>query len=288
MVMDHRLLPSVDQDEPFLKELYFEVRKPEFLPLGLPDPALAQLLEMQYRAQKSGYAQQFPNLESSVIWVGPYRVGRVLVSAGSEAILLVDIALLEAFRGHGIGSKLIESLVRRALDAGLPLRLTVRQENRARKLYTRMGFLPCGGDGLNIEMEWGGTASPEAVGKLAPVAPGPVVPSPVVPGPNGAYFHSICGTQAIVQTTTGKSVVLKLASVSALRRDPDPRVSLGDSFRLNFQGDASAMLAQGIHNFQFEDGCRMEIFVVPIAVANGVATYQSIFNRMSRSAPTKE
>jgi len=151
--MEYRLLPLTEQDEPFLKELYFEIRKPEFLPLGLPEPALAQLLEMQYRAQKSGYAQQFPNLESLVVWVGPYRVGRMLVSAEAGAIHLVDIALLEAFRGNGIGGKMIESLTRRALEGGIPLRLSVRQENRAMKLYTRLGFVRCGESGLNIEME---------------------------------------------------------------------------------------------------------------------------------------
>jgi len=281
--MEYRLLPLTEQDEPFLKELYFDVRKPEFLPLGLPEAALAQLLEMQYRAQKSGYAQQFPTLESSVVWVGPYRVGRMLVSAGAAAIHLVDIALLEAFRGHGIGGQLIESLTRRALEAGVPLRLSVREENRAKRLYTRLGFVPRGGNGLNIEMEWGGAAPPQAAGDDSIQETGPVVP-----GPNGAYFRSICGTQAIVQIGTGEGVVLKLASVRALRRDPDASVSLGDSFRLAFEADSSAMLAQGIYDLQFEDGNRMNIFLVPIAAANGVATYESIFNRMSRPTPVRE
>ncbi len=283
MAMEYRLLPFNEQDEPFLKELYFDVRKPEFLPLGLPEAALVQLLEMQYRAQKSGYAQQFPSLENSVVWVGPYRVGRMLVSAGAEAIQLVDIALLEAFRGHGIGGKLIQSLSRRALEAGVPLRLTVRQENRALRLYTRLGFIRRGSDGLNVEMEWGaaatqGSAEGDSIQETVPV----------VPGPNGAYFRSICGTQAIVQKGTAEKVVLKLASVRALRCDPNPNVSMGDSFALNFEGDSSAMLAQGTYDFQFEDGSRMDIFLVPVAAAKGIATYESIFNRMSLLTPVGE
>lgn len=281
--MEYRLLPLTEQDEPFLKELYFDVRKPEFFPLGLPDAALAQLLEIQYRAQKSGYAQQFPNLENWVVWVGPYRVGRMLVCAGAEAIHLVDIALLEAFRGHGIGGKLIESLHRRANEAGVPLCLSVRQENRAMRLYTRLGFISRGGNGLNVEMEWGGAAAREDTGGDAMQETGPVVP-----GPNGAYFRSICGTRAIVTIGTAEKVVLKLGSVRALRRDPNPNISSGDSFALIFEGDSSAMLAQGMHDLEFEDGTRMNIFLVPIAAAHGVATYESIFNRMSRPTPVVE
>jgi GNAT superfamily N-acetyltransferase len=278
MAMDYRLLPLTEQDETFQKDLYFELRKPEFLPLGLPEAALTQLLEMQFRAQKLGYANQFPNLESSVVWVGPYRVGRMLVSADAAAIHLVDIVLLEAFRGHGIGAALIESLTRRALEAGVPLRLSVRQENRARNLYTRLGFFSRGENGPNIEMEWGGAASPQAAGDDSILEDGPIVP-----GPNGAYFRSICGTQAMVQRGNAERIVFKLASVRALRRDPDPSVALGDSFKLTFEGDSSTMLAQGIYNLEFEHGNRMDIFLVPIASRNGVATYESIFNRMSRS-----
>jgi GNAT superfamily N-acetyltransferase len=281
--MEYRLLPFAEQDEPFLKDLYFEVRKPEFLSLGLPEAALAQLLEMQYRAQRSGYAQQFPSLESSVVWVGPYRVGRMLVSPGAEAIHLVDIALLEAFRGHGIGSRLIESLRRRALEAGVPLRLSVRQENRALTLYTRLGFTSRGSNGLYVEMEWGRAAPQESPGCDSIQEAGPIVP-----GPNGAYFRSICGSRVIAQNGPVEKLVLKLASVRPLRRDPNPGVSMGDSFALTFAGDSSAMLAQGTYNLQFEDGNRMDIFLVPIAAAKGVATYESIFNRMSRPTPVVE
>ena len=278
--MEYRLLPFTEQDEPFLTDLYFEVRKPEFLPLGLPQAGLAQLLEMQCRAQRSGYAQQFPNLESSVVWVGPYRVGRMLVSAGADAIHLVDIALLEAFRGNGIGGRLIESLRRRALEAGLPLRLTVRQENRALRLYTRLGFIRRGGDGLNIEMEWGREAARESAGEDSIEQTGPILP-----GPNGAYFRSICGTRAFVNKGTAEELVLELASVRAPRPDPDPNVDLGDSFALTFQGGSSAMLAQGIYGVEFQDGNRMDIFLVPIAAAKGIATYEAIFNRMRRPTP---
>lgn len=278
--MDYQLRPATDDDEPFLQDLFYDVRAVEFLPLQLPEAALSQLMEMQYRAQKSGYAQQFPELESSVVWVGPYRVGRVLVSSSASAIQLVDIALLAAFRGHGIGRGIIDSLCRRAREAGVPLRLSVREENRAMKLYARLGFARRGMNSLNVEMEWGGVAPPESTGDETIPEGGPVVP-----GPTGAYFRSMRGRRAFCQRNDTEPLVLKLASVGALHHHGDASVSVGDSFALIFEGDTSAMLAQGVYNLEFEDGFKMDIFMVPIAAANGVATYESIFNRMNRKAP---
>jgi ribosomal protein S18 acetylase RimI-like enzyme len=279
MTMDYRLRPATEEDEPFLKELSFDLRAPDFLALQMPEAALMQLLEMQYRAQKAGYQQQFPNAESTIVWVGPYRVGRMLVNPGKAALHLIDIALLTAFRGHGIGRSMIESLIERARQAAVPLRLTVREENRAMQLYARLGFVRCGERAMSVEMEWGG----------APATPPPAHDSihesgSIVPGLNGAYFRSVCQTQAIIQKSAGEQIVLKLASVESLRPDRDARVSLGDSFTLTFEGDAGCLLPQGIYELQFEDSHTMEIFIVPIRSAHGIVTYESVFNRMMRMA----
>lgn len=276
--MDYRLLPATEDDKPFLKELYFELRSPEFLPLNLPKPALDHLLEMQFRAQTMGYAQQFPNLETSVVRVGPYPVGRMLVCQDQAAIRLVDIAILQAFRGHGIGASLIQTLQQRALAADLPLRLAVRPENPAIRLYKRLGFVPQSSSPVNIEMEWGGIPQPQPETPTADVAS-----APVSPGPNSAYFRSICGTKALCHSSTPGRQPLKLVSVRPLRPDPNPRVTLGDSFALTFEGDAASLLPQSIYSIEFQDGNRQDIFLVPITVRDGIATYESIFNRMSLS-----
>ena len=277
--MEYRLRPATAEDEPFLKELFYDVRAAEFLPLQLPEAALGQLLEMQYRGQKSGYEQQFPNAESSIVWVGPYRVGRLLVSTGAAAIQLVDIALLAAFRGQGIGRKMLEALCQLAAEAGLPLRLSVREENRAMKLYTRLGFVRRGEKGPNIEMEWGGVARPDTAGEETIPESGPVAP-----GPTGAYFRSIRGTRAFLERNSAERVVLTLASVRALRPSGRAMVSVGDSFALTFEGDSNGTLVQGVYNLEFEDGYRTEMFLVPIAADKGVTTYESIFNRMKLKA----
>lgn len=280
MAMEFQVLAASAEDEPFLKELLRDVRADEFLPLHLPEAALAQLMDLQYRAQKQGYEQQFPNLETSVVWLGPYRVGRILVAENAESIRLVDIALLKAFRGNGIGGRLIEGLCERAQQAGLSLRLSVRQGNRAIELYTRIGFIRGRENGTDIEMEWGGlTPHPAVLEEEEPAESGPVEP-----GPTGAYFRTLRGTQAVFRPEHGDPIVLRLSRVAPLRPDPDANVLPGDSFALGFEGDSASTLGQGVYPLEFEDGYKLGIFLVPVSMANGVTTYESIFNRMHRLA----
>ena len=283
MSMEFRTLAASADDEPFLRELLRDVRDPEFLQLNLPEAGLAQLMDLQYRAQKQGYEQQFPNLESTILWVGPYRVGRMLLSETVDSMRLVDIALLTAFRGTGIGSRILESLCQRAREAGRPLRLSVRRGNRAINLYTRIGFVMRGDNGMDIEMEWGGReAKPAVVGE-----PGSEEGS-CEPGPNGSYFRGLRGTRAIFRPSVGAPLVLRLAAVTSLRPDRDTNVALGDSFALTFESESTVTLPQGVYLLEFEDGYRMDTFLVPVALENGLATYESIFNRMHRKATVSE
>ena len=52
----------------------------------------------------------------------------------------IDIALLPAFRGRGIGSALITGLFAEADGALLPVRIHVEHANPAQRLYQRLGF----------------------------------------------------------------------------------------------------------------------------------------------------
>lgn len=272
--MNYRLAPATPEDEVFLGELYADVHAAEFAPLNLPGPALAQMMGFQARAQRAGYAQQFPAAESSILWVGPYRVGRVLVNVAPNEIRLVDIALLSDFRGQGIGGHAIESLRARAGALGLPLRLSVRPGNPAARLYLRLGLVVTGGDGLNAEMEW----SPEA----RPAQPKVEEEAPVVPGLSFAYFAGIVGQEVSVAVPGGAQALLRVVSVTPLVLPAGSGlVDTGDSFSIIFHSaaDAPGLLEQRIHPLRFADGTEMEIFLGPIRVEAGVAVYEAVFNR---------
>jgi GNAT superfamily N-acetyltransferase len=282
--MEFQLRSASVEDDAFLQQLFAEVNAAEFLPLQLPPPALEQMLAMQYRAQRVGYSQQFPNLESSVILVGPYPVGRVLVHTSAQELRLVDIALLAPFRGHGIGRAVIGGLCRRAEELGVPLRLSVRPQNRAARLYLRMGFMMSGGDPMYAAMEWNPLPAP-ANAQAAEESSTPVA-AHREPALTRTYFASVAGQRAQAQPRqeAGAAVELTLTSVLPLTGQQRPEVEVGDSFRLTFAGPGEALLPQGLYGMTFPDGFCAELFLVPVAQEDGVLRYESIFNRMQWTA----
>jgi ribosomal protein S18 acetylase RimI-like enzyme len=67
---------------------------------------------------------------------------------------LVDIAVLPRQANQGIGTALLEDLLARAREAGLPVTLHVDLTNPARHLYERLGFVSVSVDELRTLMRY--------------------------------------------------------------------------------------------------------------------------------------
>ena len=69
-------------------------------------------------------------------------------------IRIVDIALVPAFRGRGIGTRLISALQDEAASAGRSVSIHVEVHNPAASLYERLGFVEVSERGVYRRMEW--------------------------------------------------------------------------------------------------------------------------------------
>lgn len=111
------------------------------------------LLKMQVEAQRSAYASNYPNADDGIIvWDGA-DIGRMIVYRGHHWHQLVDFTILKQYRGKGIGTWLLRALCAEAELMRKPLRLSVRQTNRAKRLYERMGFREIESTELHCTME---------------------------------------------------------------------------------------------------------------------------------------
>jgi ribosomal protein S18 acetylase RimI-like enzyme len=97
--------------------------------------------------QRRIFTERFDAAASRVIVVEDEVAGHLVVEPHEDEVFLARVALLPAWQGHGIGSRVVADVVRRARGAGLPTRLHVLRANgRARALYERLGFREYGGD----------------------------------------------------------------------------------------------------------------------------------------------
>ncbi len=143
-----------DEDLPFLLSLYCDVRGPEVAAWGWPALQEDAFLRMQFDAQRRSYLAAYPELIHHIVCLEGKAIGRRLVDGNSEGMHLVDISLLAAYRGRGIGTQLIRQLMDDCQAKRSELRLHVLRGNPALRLYRRMGFRESSADPMYIQMAW--------------------------------------------------------------------------------------------------------------------------------------
>ena len=148
------LRPITEADEDFLYQVYAGTREDELAPLGWTDAELEAFLKMQFAAQSSFYAEQFPCAEFRIILIDEEPAGRLYVDRRRDEIRIIDIALLAEYRNRGFGTSLIGNLLAEGESAGLPVRIHVEGLNPALRLYRRLGFRKIGDNGVYHLMEW--------------------------------------------------------------------------------------------------------------------------------------
>jgi ribosomal protein S18 acetylase RimI-like enzyme len=152
-VAEPRLRPVADRDRAFLVELYGSVREPELAHLPWDAATRAAFVEHQFSAQDAHYRTNYPGATLDVIEVDGQPAGRLYVHRGPSDIRIMDIALAPAFRGRGIGTRLLRSLIAEAQESGRKLSIHVEVNNPAKALYARLGFAPAGEHGVYVLME---------------------------------------------------------------------------------------------------------------------------------------
>jgi ribosomal protein S18 acetylase RimI-like enzyme len=65
--------------------------------------------------------------------------GRLWLDEGDDRLHILDIALLPAWRGRGLGTRCLQALAEAAGQR--PLSIHVEIHNPARRLYERLGFV---------------------------------------------------------------------------------------------------------------------------------------------------
>jgi ribosomal protein S18 acetylase RimI-like enzyme len=144
------LRPATAEDEAFLLAVYASTREQELAVVPWDAATKDAFVRMQFAAQHSHYRQQFPGASFDVVTVNGVPAGRLYVDRRPTEIVIVDVALLPAHRGRGIGTALLTPILDEAERTGRAVSIHVARENPARRLYERLGFVQVADQGVHL------------------------------------------------------------------------------------------------------------------------------------------
>lgn len=147
------LRPAAAADEAFLFEVYASSRREPLIPLGWDRATVDAFLRTQYEAEQRDW-QHHAGAECLVVLRDGEPVGRLYLARGDHELRVMDIALLPAHRGRGIGTALLGELLDEASQTRRTVRAHVERNSPAVRLYRRLGFLPAATRGTTFLMEW--------------------------------------------------------------------------------------------------------------------------------------
>lgn len=141
-------------DADFVQTLYLSRRWAETaLMPGWSDEQRRQFLMGQARLQRLHYEQHYPDSDLLVIEQSGHPIGRLYLHRhATNGWHIVDIALLSAWCGQGIGTAVLRAVLDQADRTGCPCTLNVAPHNPARRLYLRLGFREVGTTGPDLKL----------------------------------------------------------------------------------------------------------------------------------------
>ena len=151
------LRPEAEADIPFLRRLYVSTRWDELAPIiDWTEAQKLAFLESQFALQRHHYRTYYPTTEFAVLEKDGVPAGRLYVDRQENMLLVIDIALLPEWRGHGTGTALMQAVCAEARAAGKKVSICVEKFNPAQTLYRRLGFHEVSDEGVHWFMEWTG------------------------------------------------------------------------------------------------------------------------------------
>lgn len=114
-----------EEDELFLFNLYASSRQEELAPWGWSEAEKYGFLRMQFYLQQKSYKMQYPNMERKIIMSAGVGIGQISTAQAKGEMVLLDMALLPAYQGQGIGTTLLAELQHEAAKVGVPIQVFI-------------------------------------------------------------------------------------------------------------------------------------------------------------------
>lgn len=145
-----RLRGALPEDFPLLAEIYASTRAEELQLVPWSAGQLKAFTDWQSAMQEQHYTLHYPRAERLIIereqaggdLVGNRAaIGRIYVETTTTEVRLMEITLLPGHRNQGIGTRVLNELLRYADGLQCQVSLHVEPFNPAKRMYERMAFV---------------------------------------------------------------------------------------------------------------------------------------------------
>lgn len=143
--------PRTPADTEFLAALYASTRATELAAVPWPGHAKLAFVRSQFDAQSLHYDLHYADAEFLVLECDGHPVGRLILSWGDRDLHVVDISLVPAYCGIGLGTALLRAVLAQATGS---VSIHVERFNPALRLYQRLGFVHEEDTGVYYRMRW--------------------------------------------------------------------------------------------------------------------------------------
>ena len=128
---------------------------PGFDMLEAPRELKESLVRMQFNAQTASYRGMYPDALFAVIEHDGQAIGRMVIHEADGVADLVDMALLPAVRGRGVGSAFLAALTEWLGARCTTIQCKVLSGNFASfRMLEKAGYMPDGGTPPHVTMVW--------------------------------------------------------------------------------------------------------------------------------------
>lgn len=152
-----------DHDRDFLFRVYASTREWEFQHTNWKEEDKQAFLESQFKAQDASYKMMNLGAIHRIITLDGTDIGRLIVDRQDDQLRIIDLSILTEYRGRGIGTDILRSLLNEAHGGKVPVRLHVEKQSPALRMYLRHGFRQIGDTGHHYAMEWKPATGPREI-----------------------------------------------------------------------------------------------------------------------------
>jgi RimJ/RimL family protein N-acetyltransferase len=143
-----------EEDMAFLLHLYSTTRWQEVLQAPWDDKQRHAFLKQQFDAQHTHYQNHYSKAEYLVIIKDDLNIGRIYIDRGETSIGIIDIAFLPEFKYKGIGTLILQEIIKQAQITTKKIVIHVESFNPAYQWYEKLGFKQIEDKCVYQYMEW--------------------------------------------------------------------------------------------------------------------------------------